>query len=1096
MKIKALLWATGLAGLMFSCSPEPESRKRLQALDPSTTGITFENRLTSTSEFNIVEYLYFYNGAGVAAGDINNDGLEDLYFSSNQGPNRLYLNRGDFRFEDITEKSGVAAGGNWKTGVNMVDINQDGWLDLFVCGVGGYKSFNGYNQVFINNGDRTFTESAESLGLAFQGFSTQTAFFDFDLDGDLDMYLLNHSVHSVRSMGTAELRLQSNREAGDKLYENRLVPEGVTHFKEITQQAGIIDSALGYGLGLAISDLNNDGLPDIYVSNDFHENDYLYLNLGGGKFRQVAEQSMGHTSRFSMGNAAADFNNDARTDVVSLDMLPADEAVLKASAGEDPFDIFEYKMRLGFHYQYARNALQLNRGNLKDGTPLFSDIAPYAGIEATDWSWSPLAADFDNDGWKDLYITNGIVRRPNDMDYIAFISSDSAQRFLQYEDFLEHMPSGKVRDAIFRNSGNGRFQDVSADWTRSEPDLSNGAAYADLDLDGDLDVVVNRIDAPALVLRNQTDTLRGLVVELEAPVPNRAAYGSRLTLFSNGITQMQEHQPSRGFQSSVSQRIHFGLGKAAQADSLVIQWPDGTVQTEHSLKPGNVIHIKKSSYRQVVSLKQDDTILTFKEMDSGPVHTEDQFSAFSQERLLPYSLDSEGPRLHAADLDGNGKKDLIISGNASAPTRVWWDENPATEQKLEVDITTDVTAVTTFDADGDGRTDILLSFGGQRPDSSFFANSFKPLLLINRGGRRFVSGGSIPPDVHPNAGAVASADVDGDGDTDVFIGASLVPGRFGEIPESHLLINDGKGHFISDEKGWLPSNSHLGFISDAQFADINTDGRPDLILAGMWMPIRILENDGRKFTDQTEKWGLTGTSGWWHRIACGDFDNDGDIDLIGGNHGQNFRLRATPDKPVKLYVADLDHNGSTDPILEYAHAGGRFPFLSRDQLVKQVPSLKRTYLRYSAYQQATVDQIIKAAGYAARPSVFEATTFASMVMLQQNGKMVPHELPAEAQFAPVFAIGTADLNGDKLTDFVIGGNFFGSMTEVGRLDAGIGLVLLNQGAGRFNVQNGVSSGLLLRGSCKDLVISKMPDGAMQVFAALNQGPLLRFRYKD
>ena len=568
---REVLFTACLIVTFVSCEKKEQHDTLFHKLSSDQTNISFENRLTDSDDFNIIEYLYFYNGAGVSIGDINNDSLPDIYFTSNQGDNKLYLNKGNLRFEDITATAGVAGVGNWKTGVTMADVNGDGFLDIFVCGVGSYKKFNGRNQLLINNGDLTFSDMTEKYGLSFQGFSTQGTFFDYDNDGDLDLYLVNHAVHTKRSYGEAMLRFESDLLAGDKLYRNESTPGGDPHFVEVTKEAGILNSHIGYGLGVGVSDLDLDGDLDIYVSNDFNENDYLYINQGNGTFAQELENSIPHSSRFSMGNDIADINNDGMTDIFTLDMLPKDEEIIKTTAGEDAYEIYEFKLGYGYHYQVSRNTLQLNRGLNADGKLMFSDIAPLAGVEATDWSWAPLLADFDNDGYKDLFVANGIVGRPNDLDYINYISTDSAQRYFTDEQLIKQMPDGKVENQFFKNMGNRTFRPVAREWIVDEKTLSNGAAYGDLDNDGDLDLVVNNVNEPASIYRNDLprDSGNFLKVVLEGRGANRFGVGARVAVYAGRETIVQEQIPTRGWLSSVDNRLHVGLGQDCSCRFIV-----------------------------------------------------------------------------------------------------------------------------------------------------------------------------------------------------------------------------------------------------------------------------------------------------------------------------------------------------------------------------------------------------------------------------------------------------------------------------------------------------------------------------------------------
>lgn len=1074
----------------------------LEKISSSYSSINFENNLKEDQYINIVEYLYFYNGGGVAIGDLNSDGLEDIIFSSNQEQPALYINEGDFKFRDITSESGIELSGNWHTGVNIADINQDGFPDIFFCGVGGYKNLKSFNQVYINNGNLTFTDKTSELGLNFQGLSTQTTFLDYDQDGDLDLYLLNHSVHTVRSIGSIGLREESDARSGDILYENRLIPDGKVFFTAVTEKAGILSSALGYGLGVGAGDLNMDGKTDLYISNDFYENDYLYLNQGEGKFKEQIEKSMSHTSRFSMGNTIADINNDLMPDIISLDMLPWKEEVIKTSAGEDPFDVFEYKKKFGYHYQFARNTLQLHNGIGPDGIPRFSDIGPLAGIDATDWSWSPLAADWDNDGWKDLFISNGIVRRPNDMDYISFISSDSAKQNASLKSYLSQMPSGAVPNAIFKNSGKLFFSNMSGTWLDEEPGISNGAAYADLDNDGDLDLVVNNINEKAGLFRNNQIGNNGFSVELEGTNPNIDAYGSKVFMYLNGAAQYRELQPSTGFESAVSKRLHFGLGNSPAPDSVIIVWPDGAKQKlvfQKNLKQP-VISVKReastspagSSLPGTPGLSNSKFQLTYE----GPAHAENIYTGFQNERLLSHSLDAPGPSIAIADINRDGNPELYRSGT-SAGSGYWHSKFRdgkflrTTEKKTEV-FQADESAVKIFDANGDKLPDMLVLYGGQQP---LIPTSYFPQLLLNDGKGNFKYAEGYLPTIALNGSVIAEGDIDSDGDIDLFLGGDLAPANYGLTPYSYLLINDGKGRFTNQTTAWFSgTGGKFGMISDASWSDINNDSWPDLILAGEWMSIQLwINQNGKSFVNETEKWNLAGSGGLWHSLACGDFDSDGDLDFIAGNHGLNSRLRANAGNPVKLIITDLDNNSSIDQLIEYRNNGKPWPFWTRDQLTKQVPSLKKYFLKYSDYKEVTTQDILRLAGKN-EPETKAIQTLASTYFENTGSAFKAIPLPAQAQFAPVFAICPANLNNDAYTDFLIGGNLWAVTPELGRMNASSGLVLYGKANGEFETINGLRSGFLIEGECRSINLITEKNNSLYFAAGMNNGPLKIFRY--
>jgi hypothetical protein len=1064
--------------LALSCTKK-KAETSFVSLPDSKTNISFSNTLTQTAEFNIIEYLYFYNGGGVAAGDINNDGLVDLYFSANQLSNRLYLNKGEFVFEDITEKSGVGGVGNWKTGVSMADVNGDGYLDIFVCGVGNYKNFNGRNQLYINNGDLTFTEETETYGLNFQGFSTHAAFFDYDNDGDVDMYLLNHSVHTARSYGHSGLRFQSDPYAGDKLYRNDLVPDGKHHFTEVTSAAGIYNSQVAYGLGVGISDLNLDGFMDIYVSNDFHENDYLYINQGDGTFREELKNSIPHVSRFSMGNDIADINNDGLADIVTLDMLPRDEEVIKTTAGEDPFDIYNFKLRFGYHHQFARNTLQLNRGFDRDGHLLFSDIATLAGVEASDWSWAPLIADFDNDGAKDLFIANGILTRPNDLDYINFISSDSAQRYYDYESFIRNMPSGKVPNLILKNSGSIHFKDVSKEWIGEEPTFSTGAAYADLDNDGDLDLVINNVNDKATLFRNDLGNPAGSWIQLDlvGEGSNRFGIGTKVLLYSEDKLIYQEQLLSRGWQSSISPVMHIGLGDLSSIDSISIVWPDQEFQVLTNVNKNQRLKVFQKEARGTwdhARNKGSQNSILLKEKNLTFMHRENNFNAFNEEKLIPHMVSTQGPDISVGDVNGDQLEDFFIGGAAGQSGAIFiqnraGDFLPSHQTALSQDSLFEDVGSAFFDADGDGSLDLVVVSGGQE-----FAGGhslLQPRLYTNDGRGKFMKSKQKLPELSVDASCVKPVDVDGDNDLDLFIGGRVVARRYGLDPESFLLFNDGKGNF-TNESSRLPgegaNGKMLGMVTDAWWSDLNGDAKTDLVLVGEWMPITILiqDRDGF-FHDKTGDFGLLTSHGWWNTLEGNDFDNDGDIDFVAGNLGLNSRLKAAPDEPVTLFTGDIDHNGGTDHLLTYFNQGNQHPFISRDQLVKQVPSFKREFLEYSNFRKVTREQIIPAKDTA----LFEikrAYCFSSVYMENKNGKFTLHSLPAKAQMFPIFSFYSRDINGDGNVDLLAAGNLYSVQPEFGRYDAGYGLLMLGDGKGNFGSLSLQTSGFIVKGEARDI----------------------------
>ncbi len=1067
-----LVW---MLSSLATCENKQVENHLFYKVPDSESGVQFENTLTNSEDFNIIEYLYFYNGGGVALGDINNDGLTDIYFSSNQQSNKLYLNKGNFRFHDITNTASAGGRGNWKTGVTMADVNGDGFLDIFICGVGNYKKFDGTNQLLINNGDLTFSDKTEEYGLTFKGFSTHASFFDYDNDGDLDMYLVNHSVHTRRSYGHASLRFQSDSLAGDRLYQNELIPRGKAHYKDVTIQAGILNSQIAYGLGVGISDVNLDGFLDIYVSNDFNENDYLYINQQNGTFKQELEKSIPHSSRFSMGNDIADINNDGFPDIVTLDMLPKDETIIKTTAGEDAYEIYEFRLRHGYHYQFSRNALQLNRGTDAENNLMFSDIAPIAGVEATDWSWAPLLADFDNDGTKDLFISNGIVGRPNDLDYINFISRDSAQLYLSDQQLFEQMPSGKVPNFFFQNNGDLHFRDVSAEWIGNEQTLSNGAAYGDLDNDGDLDLVINNINQKAFLYRNDLNHEGTNYVKLkfEGQGANRYGVGTKVIVFAGNQKMMYEQIPSKGWLSSMDYVMHIGLGELTP-DSISVHWPDKRMQIIKKVELNRMRVLKQSeavkSTTTVKDLQNRPLLVEFK--DIAFTHRENSYTAFSTERLIPHMLSTQGPKIAVGDVNGDKRDDFFVCGAAGQPGNIFLQDmdgkfSPTHQPALEADAAAEDVDAAFADVDGNGTIDLLVVGGGQ--EFSVNNKNLLPRLYLNDGNGNFTRALQNLPDLFVNASCIEPFDMDSDGDVDLFIGGRVVPGKYGIDPPSYLMQNNGKGIFANVTEKILSAKTTLGMVTDAVWADIDRNQRPDLIVVGEWMPITVLlQNASGFFEDRTEAYGLLNTSGWWNTITSHDFDADGHIDFVVGNLGLNSRLKSSSDEPVSIVVGDIDNNNSLDQISTYYNQGKRYPFISRDQLVKQIPAMRRQFLKYSNFKDVKLDDIID-------PSVQQrfvrkdAQMFAS-VFLKNNGdgKLIINPLPTDAQLFPIFSICVEDLDSDGNPDIIAVGNLDAVQPEFGRYDAGYGVVLMGDSKLNFTAMDAQRSGFVVRGQGRDI----------------------------
>ncbi|CAN5369276.1 VCBS repeat-containing protein [soil metagenome] len=1105
----------GFVFLLFTCEKTKQDEKLFSLIPAESSGIEFSNDLKEDERFNIVEYLYFYNGGGVASGDINNDGLIDLYFSSNQKSNKLYLNKGNLKFEDITEKAGVAGVGNWKTGVTMADVNGDGFLDIYVCGVGGYKGFNSKNQLLINNGNSTFTDRTTEFGLDYYGRSTQAVFFDFDLDGDLDCYLLNHSVQRADSYINISHRMDSDSLNGDKFFRNELIKadgsQGSSSFTNITSESGIFSSRLGYGLGVGISDINLDGYPDIYVSNDFQENDYLYINNKNGTFRQVMEKSMAHTSRFSMGVDIADFNNDGRPDVFSTDMLPRDEAIIKTSAGEDGYEVYKYKLKYGYHYQVARNCLQVNRV-ITDSMLIFSDVALQSGVAATDWSWSPLMVDFDNDGLKDLFVTNGILRRPNDMDYINFISNQSIQDSLQTMEkkdmgILNKMPASKVSNFIFKNEGGLNFKDQTLAWGLRKISVSNGSSYADLDNDGDLDLITNNLNEKAYLYLNNSDTSSHYIkVTLHGERGNKFGLGSKVLIYAGQLSYYYEVSSSRGFCSSSDTRVNAGLGNVDSIDSLIIVWPGGVFEKIVNPNVNQNIVVKEidaSGNFNYESLRDGKQLLTSLPKSETPafIHEEDDFNAFNNEGLIPHMLTTQGPPMVKGDINGDGQEDLFIGGGKDQSPALFiqtlsgWKKQsvPAFIKTLQCEDT----AADFFDADGDDDLDLIVGSGGQNPETT--AEGLRPRLFLNDGSGNFRLDTAAIPRMFLNSSCIKSCDFDGDGDIDIFMGASVIPFLYGMAPPSYLLINDGQGHF-SNFENWLgkskfgnPTVARPGMVKDAVWTDVNLDGRPDLVVVGEWMPITILiQRLNGQFENHTESFGMKQTNGWWNTIVAGDVDHDGDDDYVAGNLGWNSRLHATPDRPVSLFLGDFDSNGGSDHVITYFNDSLSYPFASRDELVKQIPSLKKKFLKYSDYRDVNLEDIItpKQKGNSAQMHV---DVFASSFIRNDRTRLVRADLADEAQMAPVYAISIEDIDKDSIPDLILGGNLRATQPDFGPYDASIGLILLGDGKNSWKPMDAMRSGFVIRGEVRDIQIIDRKKAGKIILVSRNNQSILGYK---
>lgn len=1119
---KFLVYETALVAVTaagISCNGKKNSDKQFTLIEPSHSGVYFSNDLTETAQFNLEEYLYFYNGGGVAVGDINNDGLKDLFFTSNQSANKLYLNKGDFVFEDISKKAGIDEKSAWSTGVAMADVNGDGYLDIYVCQLGDFKGIKGRNRLYVNNGGdgMSFTEKAGEYGLSHVGFSTQASFFDYDNDGDLDMYLLNHSDHYERNFDSASIRLTHDPKGGDKLYRNDSV-DGKIKFTDVTREAGIYNSSIGYGLGVAVADLNLDGCPDIYVCNDFHENDYVYINNCDGTFNESVETSMGHTSHSSMGVDAADFNNDGLPDIVVLDMLPEDERILKKSLGEESDNVYNTKIRFGYHPQLARNTLQLNQGDLK-----FSEVALLSDVYATDWSWSPLLCDLDNDGYKDLYITNGIVKRPNDLDFIKYkwqlINTETRNRskaaidtFLKSKPqlnitFIEKMPSEKISNKVYRNNGDLTFADKSIAWGMDEPVFSTGAAYADLDNDGDLDIVLNNINHEASIYRNNSQAISRnnyFQIQLTGSGKNTRGLGAKVILKAGGNILYQEQMPVRGFLSTVDEILHFGIGQHMVIDTLQVIWPDKKMQILTNVAPGKLLSLDQRdallNYRYPESVKN----LSLFEDISGTAkisyhHKENEFQDYDWQFLIPHKLSTQGPKLAIGDANGDGLDDVYCGGASYQAGQLFLQKPNGTfvvskQADFEKDSVHEDVGVAFFDADGDGDLDLYAVSGGN--EWSITGEHLEDRLYINDGKGNFHRSSNRIPATVDNGSCVRPQDFDGDGDIDLFVGSRSVINGYGVSPKSRLLRNDGSGVFRDVIDDVAPALARTGMVTDAVWVDIDKDERPDLIVVGEWMPISVFKNTGSGFIDITGSAGLIKSNGWWNCVTALDVDGDGDQDLIAGNLGLNAKIKASPTEPATLFIKDFDNNGAIDQIMCFYKNGISTPFATKDELVKQIPSLQKKFPTYDAYSRVqTVYDIFTQEELEGADVKYVYTFESSYIENLGNGTFQVHALPLQAQFSPVFAVFPGDFDEDQHPDLLLGGNFFGATVNFGRYDASYGVFLKGNGKGNFLPVPFNKSGWLIDGEVRDIQRLVLADKSVLLLLACNNAGLKIFKQR-
>ncbi|WP_435414180.1 VCBS repeat-containing protein [Polaribacter aestuariivivens] len=1010
-KFQKLLLLLLCCVFLYNCNKnEKETTKYLfNNISAKNSGVDFKNLLKEDSKHSIINYIYFYNGAGVSAGDINNDGLPDLYFVSNQGENKLYLNKGNLQFEDISKKANINSSSDWNTGVTMVDINNDGFLDIYVCAVSGLLDFKGKNELFINNGDNTFTEKAAEYGLDFSGFSTQAYFFDYDKDNDLDVYIVNHATHTVTSHGKASLRNKRVTLVGDVLLKN---DNG--KFTDVSEEANIFGGVNGYGLSASIADFNNDGWDDIYVCNDFHEDDYYYINNQDGTFREELKESFSTISRFSMGSDVADINGDGFQDLITLDMLPSDERVLKETEGDDAMYNMQEKLRKqGYKDQYSRNMLQINeKGNY------FYETALLNGVADTDWSWSPLFADFDNDGHQDLFISNGIKRRPNSLDFKKYVSSSFKQKgqkegLLWLFKSINEMPNGDVSNEIFK--GNSEiFEKKTGNWIEQKPSLSNGAIYADLDLDGDLDIITNNLDSYASIYENTTNNKKNSIsLVFNYKKGNKKGIGTKAIIYNNGKKQLKQLFTSRGFISSVEQKLHFGLDTVSNIDSIKIIWPDNTFQK-----------IKNPEINKTISVAyvDENPIKKYTLNEKSPVftpnnainfnHKEDSYYDFNREKIIPYQVSKLGPAVAIGDVDGNGYDDIYLGNSSGNAAELYLNNGnsfkKSIQKQFEKDANYEDNDAVFLDSDNDGDLDLYVATGIHKNRNR---NLEVDRLYINENGKFKKTENKTL--LNPlNTSCVAAYDYDNDGDEDLFIGNLSNPVSFGSNVNSAILVNDGNGKFKADLNFKLNAK-----VTNATWVDINNDNQKDLLIATEWgKPNIFINKNGQLSLLQISD----NLNGLWQSITAFDVDRDGDKDILLGNWGLNTKFNPTPENPLTLYYGDFDKNNKKETIIAYSKNGKEYPVNSKDEMASQMNIISKQFVEHKNYALKTVNQIFSA-DVLNDAKKFTVNTLASGYLENNNGTFDNFkEFPKELQTAPITNFNSITINGEN--GIIVSGN--------------------------------------------------------------------------
>ncbi len=1091
---------------LFSCTGSKKENAMMVAenplftlLDSSSTNIMFNNVIKEEFD-NSVKGFYqgFYSGGGVAVGDLNNDGLDDIYFSGNIKGNKLYLNKGKMNFTDITEKAGV--GGRipgWKTGVNMVDVNGDSHLDIYVCYAGRESGLETKNQLFINqgsdkNGIPVFKEDAEAYGLADPAYSTQSIFFDYDRDGDLDLFLINDNVQVLSNLD--DYMINELKKQDDPLASSKLLRNDNGHFKDVTKKAGLSMSTLSYGLGGGVADINGDGWPDIYLSNDYAVPDRMYINNGDGTFTDKLQNNLDQISLFSMGNNIADVNNDGLQDIFTLDMLPEDNKRQKLLAGLDNYELFNVNLRNGFYYQYGRNMLHINNGN---GT--FSEVGQLAGISNTDWSWAPLFADYDNDGWKDLFITNGFMRDFTNMDVLKYNEQYMRSLNGQVEaknliSMLKKVPSSNVKNYIYKNNGGFTFTNKGFDWGVNIASNSNGAAYSDLDNDGDLDLIVNNINKAAFIYQNQGNaSTHYLKIKLQGSGKNTDGLGTIVTIFNKGKQQCIEQMPSKGYLSSVSQNLHFGLGKEKTIDSVRIVWLSGKQQVLKNVAADKQLVVKESDAKDKYQRQKPPKPL-FTEIPSpiASAQVKNDINDYKRQPQLVNALSFSGPCMTKGDINGDGLEDVFVGGDVNQAGALFIQQKNGqfikNQQPFIADAASEDTDAIFFDANGDSHVDLYVVSGGY---GNFKDNDplFQDRLYLNDGRGDFTKSISSLPKMYESKSCARVGDFNNDGKPDLFVGSRVIPSKYPETPKSFLLINDGKGHFTDQIRKMAPDLEYIGMVTDAAVLDLDNDKKQDLIVIGDWIPITVFINNGNKLKKRTDKYFDKQYSGWWNTLKVEDLNKDGRPDLVLGNMGLNSQCRVSDQELAELVYKDFDNNGAIDPILCFYIMGKSYPYLSRDEMLDQINIMRTRFPNYKSYADAGLREVfteeelkdakVLKANYL-KTAYFEGTS---------NGRFKEKQLPLQAQLAPVYTIISLDYDRDGNKDLLLCGNINQSRIRFGKYDANHGVLLKGNGKGAFKYVPELQSGLKLKGDVRSgLTVNNM------LLVGINQQKLRAFQF--